>query len=156
MSAMFLQFKGRFIRVATVFAFFLMFFSCSDAVRDDFPRRSFVGYFDLSYAEYSQSVFTARRDMMNDLVGVNGIVVYNSGGTYYAFDLMCPHEKSTGCNLTVDLEEDPSIAVCSCCGSKYLLASPYGEVIEGPASRNLHVYETGVSANNILVVSSGY
>ncbi len=130
--------------------------SCSDAVRDDFPQRNFVGYFDLRFSEYAQNVFTARRDMDGNLVGVNGIVVYNQGGTYYAFDLMCPHEKSTGCSLTVDMENNPSIAVCECCGSQFLLASPYGEVLDGPASQGLHVYDTGVSAQNVLVVSSGY
>jgi nitrite reductase/ring-hydroxylating ferredoxin subunit len=156
MSAMFLQFKGRFIRVATVFAFFLTFFSCSDAVRDDFPRRSFVGYFDLSYAEYSKSVFTARRDMYNTPVGNNGIIVYRQGDAFYAFDLMCPHEKSFGCSVQVDIENNTSRAECECCGSVFLFAIEYWDVLEGPAKQGLHPYRTGVTSDNVLVVKSGY
>lgn len=134
----------------------LMFFACGDAVRDDFPRRNFTGYFDLRYSEYSEMVFTARRDMDGSLVGNNGIIVYNQGGTFYAFDLMCPHEKSMGCNVSVDVEDDPTLAECECCGSVFLLVTEYGEVMEGPAKTGLHPYKTGVNSDNILVVRSGY
>jgi Rieske Fe-S protein len=134
----------------------LAFFACGDAVRDDFPRRNFTGYFDLRYAEYSTNVFTARRDMDGALVGNNGIVVYSQGVTYYAFDLMCPHEKKMGCSVTVDVEDDPSVAVCECCGSEFLLASEHGDVLEGPAERGLHSYSTGVTTDNFLVVKSNY
>lgn len=134
----------------------LAFVACGDAVRDDFPRRTFIGYFDLRYSEYSENVFTARRDMDGTLVGNNGIVVYRQGDVFYAFDLMCPHEKSMGCSVRVDVEDDPTLAECECCGSVFLLASEYGDVMEGPSKRGLHSYKTGVTSDNILVVSSGY
>ncbi|PWE00973.1 Rieske (2Fe-2S) protein [Marinilabilia rubra] len=139
------------------FAFILIIFaleSCGDAVRDEFPKSRFIGYFNLNYPEYSKSVFTATRDMDGRRVGVNGLVIYNAGATYYAFDLMCPYEKEISCSVTVDIEEDPSIAECECCGSKFLIASPNGELIEGPARQSLHSYQTGVTQDNILVVSS--
>jgi nitrite reductase/ring-hydroxylating ferredoxin subunit len=128
--------------------------SCGDAVKDDFPKRQFVGYFNLNSPEYSQQVFSAKHDRQGSYVGVNGIVVYNSGGTYYAFDLMCPHEKSTSCSLKIFPEDDPTIAECECCGSRFLLASPTGEVVEGPAGQGLHSYSTGVTKDNILIVTS--
>ncbi len=156
MRKLFFKCVRDFCLQAIIFIALFVFNSCGDAERDEFPRRNFSGFFDLRFSEYSQNVFTARRDMDGNLVGVNGIVVYNSGDSYYAFDLMCPHEKSSGCSLTVDIENDPSIAVCQCCGSKFLLASPYGEILEGPAEQSLHVYDAGVNANNILVVYSGY
>ncbi|WP_291859134.1 Rieske (2Fe-2S) protein [Marinilabilia sp.] len=156
MSKLLFQRVRAFRLKAIIFTALFVFSSCGDAERDDFPRRNFTGFFDLRFSEYSQNVFTAFRDMDGNMVGVNGIVVYNSGGTYFAFDLMCPHEKSSGCSVTVDVENDPSIAVCECCGSRFLLASPLGEVIEGPAKQNLHVYDAEVNVNNILVVFSGY
>lgn len=127
---------------------------CSDAVRDEFPRRQFIAYFNLNYPEYSKSVFTATRDMDGRPAGVNGLIIYNTGADIYAFDLMCPYEKKPSCSLKVDVQEEPSIAECECCGSQFLIASPYGEVIKGPAKQGLHSYKTGVSQDNILVVSS--
>jgi nitrite reductase/ring-hydroxylating ferredoxin subunit len=126
--------------------------SCGDLVKDDFPKRQFVGYFNLNLPGYSQQVFTAKQDIDGFYVGLNGIVVYNSGENYYAFDLMCPHEK-TSCSIKVS-SDDPSIAECECCGSRFLIASPFGDVVEGPARQSLHVYSTGVTQDNILVVKS--
>jgi len=147
----------RLLRLSLLFFISVLAFAgCDDAVRDDFPRRNFIGYFDLRYSEYSENVFTARRDMDGTLVGNNGIIVYNQGGTFYAFDLMCPHEKSMGCSVRVDVEDNPTLAECECCGSVFLLASEHGDVMEGPAGRGLHSYKTGVTSDNILVVSSGY
>ncbi len=139
-----------------VITFGFTFVACGDAVRDDFPRRTFIGYFDLRYSEYSENVFTARRDMDGTLVGNNGIIVYRQGDVFYAFDLMCPHEKSMGCSVHVDLEDDPTLAECECCGSVFLIASEYGDVMDGPAKQGLHSYKTGITSDNILVVSSGY
>jgi Rieske Fe-S protein len=134
----------------------LAFVACGDAVRDDFPRRNFIGYFDLRYSEYSKNVFTARRDMDGNLVGNNGIVVYRLGDVFYAFDLMCPHEKTMGCSVQVDVEDDPNFAECECCGSVFLIASENGNLVEGPAKQGLHSYITGTTLDDILVVSSGY
>ena len=144
----------RFIFPLLFILFTIPFESCGDAVRDEFPKSQFVGYFNLNYPEYSESVFTAARDMDGRRVGVNGLVIYNAGANYYAFDLMCPHEKKVSCSVKVDIENDPSVAECECCGSQFLIASPYGEVIEGPAKQGLHPYSTGITQDNILVVSS--
>ena len=134
--------------------FFLLSEGCTDAIRDEFPRSNFVGYFNLNYPEYSQSVFTATRDMDGQRVGINGLLIYNAGTNYYAFDLMCPYEKKPSCSLTIDIEKEPTIAECECCGSRFLIVSPNGEVLEGPATQGLHAYSTGVSQDHILVVTS--
>ncbi|MGQ1890186.1 Rieske (2Fe-2S) protein [Thermophagus sp. OGC60D27] len=122
---------------------------------DGFPDRQFVGYFDLTDPLYSQNiVFTARWDHYGTYLGINGIVVYRQGDLYNAFDLMCPYEKKETCSVEVD-PEDPAIAVCECCGSRFLLASPNGELIEGPAPHGLKKYSATV-VQNILVVTSSY
>lgn len=127
---------------------------CSDAVKDPFPKRQFVGYIDLRLPEYSERVFTVRRDMDRTLMGNNGLVVYQSGNEYFVFDLMCPHEIKFSCSVRVFPEDDPSVAECQCCGSRFLIANPYGSVIEGPAQRNLKKYEASVTQDQILVVRS--
>ena len=128
-------------------------FGCGE--EDNFPERQFIGYFDLTNPLYSQNtVFTARRDSYGTYLGINGIVVYKLGSDYYAFDLMCPYEQSETCSVVVD-PEDPSFAVCECCGSRFLLSSPYGDLVEGPAPYGLRRYSTSVS-QNILVVTSSY
>ncbi|MGM0375430.1 MAG: Rieske (2Fe-2S) protein, partial [Bacteroidota bacterium] len=74
--------------------------SCQNQVRDEFPRTSFVGYFDLNYSEYSGTVFTAERDMDGNRVGISGIIVYKiSSDQYYAFERMCPHETQPSCKV---------------------------------------------------------
>ena len=116
---------------------------CGDQVRDEFPRTSFVGYFNLNYPEYSGTVFTAQRDMDGRKVGISGIIVYQiSSDQYFAFERMCPHETRPNCKVHVNPEEDANIAECECCGSRFLLASEYGEVIEGKATRGLKRYQT--------------
>ncbi|MBZ4675599.1 MAG: hypothetical protein JG782_218 [Anaerophaga sp.] len=138
-----------------VFAMLLLMNSgCGE--KDDFPQRQFTGYFDLTNPRYSKTVFTARRDMDGSYVGINGIVVYNMGGTYYAFDLMCPYEKKPTCSVNVDVEEDTEFAVCECCHSKFLIASPQGDVVDGPAGRGLQRYNTSVTTDGYLVVTSSY
>jgi len=138
-----------------VFAILLLMKSgCGE--KDDFPQRQFTGYFDLTDPRYSKTVFTAIRDMDGHDVGINGIVVYNMGGTYYAFDLMCPHEKKPTCSVRVKAEEDTDFAVCECCNSKFLIASPWGEVVDGPAGRGLQRYNTSVTSDGYLVVTSSY
>lgn len=144
------------IRLRSIFLFIILFQfifpACNDHVRDEFPRRRFIGFFDVRDPRYSKNVFTATRDIDANYVGINGIVVYKSGDQYYAFDLMCPHEKSHTCSIKVD-EEEPNIAECQCCGSKFLIASETGDRIEGPTKRGLHPYNAKME-DNMLVVSS--
>ncbi len=130
---------------------------CDDQVRDEFPRTNFTGYFNLNYPEYSGTVFTARYDMDGNRVGISGIIVYKiSSDQYYAFERMCPHETSPSCRVHVDPEENTDIAECECCGSKFLVASEYGELIEGKAKRGLKTYRTAFNPQTRqLVVSSG-
>ncbi len=113
---------------------------CKDQVRDDFPRSRFIGHFNLMDPRYSQSVFMATYDMDRNTLGISGIIVYRMGDPVYAFDQMCPYEKRPTCLVSVDIENDPTIAECKCCGSRFLIASETGSLIEGPATRGLQTY----------------
>ena len=147
--------KFTIIALLQIFSFVILP-GCEDAVRDNFPKRQFVGFFDLRDPRYDQTVFTARRDMDGTQVGINGIVVYHQGNDFFAFDLMCPYETKSSCSVQVNPDEDATIAVCECCESRFLLASPYGEKIEGPANRGLQKYDAHLNQNGILVVKSTY
>lgn len=131
--------------------------SCEDQVRDEFPRKNFMGYFDLNDPRYSGTVFTANTDMEGDRVGISGIIVYSiSSDEYYAFERMCPHETQPSCKVHVDPEEDAETAECECCGSRFLINSEHGDLIEGKATRGLKRYRTAFDPQTRrLVVSSG-
>jgi len=140
-------------RIFFVFLIYLLFIMALPGCKDEFPRRRFLGYFDLRDPRYSTQVFTAKHDMDGNYVGINGIIVYNQDQqNIYAFDQMCPYEKKTSCSVSVD-PQNSSIAECNCCGSRFLIASESGDVIEGPATRGLQTYRARVD-QQILVVSS--
>ncbi|MFO8000348.1 MAG: Rieske 2Fe-2S domain-containing protein [Marinilabilia sp.] len=145
----------RFVIFITITLLALVFPRCGDQVRDEFPRTDFVGYFDLNYSSYAKDVFTAEEDMDRHQVGINGIIVYRSSDQFFAFEKMCPYETKPSCSVQVNEEEETSVAECECCGSRFLIASETGDIIEGPAKRSLKTYRTAFDPqSNQLVVSS--
>lgn len=125
---------------------------CGDS--NDFPERQFIGYIDLTDPNYSQkSIFIVRRDSYGNYLGINGVVVYKQGNQYYAFDIMCPYEKKETCSIEIDSDEE-TIVTCKCCGSTFLVASPDGDLISGPAPHGLKKYNTKVVQNTLIINSS--
>ncbi|WP_158522794.1 Rieske (2Fe-2S) protein [Geofilum rhodophaeum] len=114
------------------------------------PNYRFTAYVDLMLPDYNQQVFTLRTDSYGARVGVAGVIVYRLAmDEYYAFERYCPHDKDPQCAVAPD--EDPTLAVCPCCGSKFLLLSEIGDVVEGPSAYSLKRYKTRVEGSTLII-----
>ena len=114
------------------------------------PNYRFKAYVNLGLPDYNQQAFTLRTDSYGARVGVAGVIVYRLAmDEYYAFERYCPHDKDPQCAVAPD--EDPTLAVCPCCGSKFLLLSEIGDVVEGPSAYSLKRYKTRVEGSTLII-----
>jgi len=110
------------------------------------PNRRFNVTIDLMLPDYHVNPFIITRSSLGEMVGVSGVIVYRGGdGNYYAFERYCPHDQDFSCVVSPDPEA--TVASCSCCGSRFLIASPDGDVLEGPSKYFLKRYNTSVSSS---------
>ncbi len=130
-------------RLFFIFVTLLLFTNCNKDHEEVIPNVSFHITINLDNPEYnSQNTFIVYRGDNGYRAGINGVVVYRlTSDTYYAFDLMCPNEKKVTC--LVGLKDDVTCE-CPCCKSQFLIAVPYGDVIEGPSPWPLKGYKTQV------------
>ncbi len=94
-----------------------------------------------THPDFTQSnTFIVKYDSYGNLIGNTGVVVYRqSADVYYVFDLMCPYEKKLSSLIKI---EGDIFCVCPTCKSKFLVASEYGDVLEGPSKWPLYKYNT--------------
>lgn len=84
--------------------------------------------------------------------GVKGIIVYHQGvDDYVAFDRSCPYQTNDACALISVDNSNRSIAVDSCCESKFFISN--GNRIQGPASAPLRYYLVTLSGNLLHVTN---
>jgi nitrite reductase/ring-hydroxylating ferredoxin subunit len=123
--------------------FFGLCVGCHADREELIPNVSFQVTIDLSDPSYVDNAFIVVKDITGRRAGINGVVVYRlSSDTYYAFDLMCPHDKKVSC--LVEISDDVTCE-CSCCASQFFIGSEYGDVIKGPAVWPLKRYQTAVT-----------
>lgn len=79
-----------------------------------------------------------------DLAG-NPVAVANVGGILYAFDDICSHR---GCSLSEGELDDTSV-ICPCHGGGFDVTT--GEVIQGPPTSPIRVYEARVEGDSLEV-----
>jgi len=88
--------------------------------------------------------------------GENGIIVYNSGDGYYAYDCTCPYCYKLG-GLRVAVKIDGIYAVCPECGTNYTLPSYGTPTKTGPGQYMLKNYRAEVYGGSALHVwNPGY
>ena len=125
----------------------LLLFGCKKE-EHPVPNYRFTAYVDLMLPDYNQQVFTLRTDSYGARVGVAGVIVYRLAmDEYYAFERYCPHDKDPQCAVA----PDATLAVCPCCGSKFLLLSEIGDVEEGPSAYSLKRYKTRVEGSTLII-----
>jgi hypothetical protein len=73
----------------------------------------------------------------------NGIIVYNNGDIFYAFDCTCPYDFPKSVAVTTDA----AIAECPVCHTRYVLPSSGLPDIEGPGVYPLKEYRTSYNIN---------
>jgi nitrite reductase/ring-hydroxylating ferredoxin subunit len=99
----------------------------------------------LSLQQASASMEITRHPNGESTIGYanNGIIVYNNGDEFYAFDRTCPHDLPA----SVAISLDGSMAKCPKCGSVYVLPSA-GLPASGSVSKYyLKQYHTSYNIN---------
>jgi len=84
--------------------------------------------------------------------GYNGIVIYNTGNTYYAFEITDPNHVPSGCSI---LNVEGTIATCNCeDGNSYSIAGG-GVPFDGTTGQySLKPYFVETNGNVIRVYSN--
>lgn len=81
--------------------------------------------------------------------GYKGLIVYRATESdFYAFDRACPYDPYDD-DALIEVEPWESIAVCSKCGSQYLLLDGYP--IEGPSERPLKMYNASFDGRYLRI-----
>jgi nitrite reductase/ring-hydroxylating ferredoxin subunit len=113
------------------------------------PDVSFSSRIYINDPLYSDNPFIVTRDGNNEIVGNAGVLVYRaSNSEYYAFDLMCTHEKSRS-----SLVEITDGATCTCpdCGSVYIIVTASSSIAKGPAKWPLKSYQCSVNGDYLYI-----
>jgi len=79
----------------------------------------------------------------------NGIIIYNNGESFYAFDRTCPHDYSVN-GLSVPVKADFTVAVCPRCGTTYSLSAS-GTPASGVGRYPLKNYKTSYDGRFVRV-----
>jgi nitrite reductase/ring-hydroxylating ferredoxin subunit len=79
----------------------------------------------------------------------NGIIIYNGGDDFYAYDRTCPHDYEIN-GLSVKVKVDFTIATCPKCGTVYSLAAS-GTPASGISRYPLKNYRTNFDGRFVKV-----
>ncbi|MDP5001634.1 MAG: hypothetical protein NWQ14_04355 [Flavobacterium sp.] len=83
------------------------------------PNYSFNVNINMNLPQFSNLQFPSNAVYINNgSAGVRGIIVFNTGGSYVAFDAACPNQALSSCS-TMTLTGIN--AVCACDGASYSL-----------------------------------
>lgn len=89
----------------------------------------------------------------NNTIGVlalgydnNGVIVYNAGGEFYAFDRTCPFDYPK--SIVVDADPNSGLATCPECGSIFVFPSRGAPTTSGPSTFPLKEYKAFYNPNN--------
>jgi nitrite reductase/ring-hydroxylating ferredoxin subunit len=80
----------------------------------------------------------------------NGIIVYNGGDDFYAYDRTCPHDYSVN-GLSVKVNIDFTVAFCPKCGTTYSLSAS-GTPASGKGRYPLKNYRTSYDGRRYVRV----
>jgi nitrite reductase/ring-hydroxylating ferredoxin subunit len=79
----------------------------------------------------------------------NGIIIYNGGDVFYAYDRTCPYDYAVN-GLSIKVKVDFIWAMCPKCGTKYALAAS-GTPASGIGRYPLKNYKTSFDGLNVKV-----
>lgn len=133
----------------------LTLLSSCDKRDNPIPTVRFSVTIDLSLPDYNKDAFELDYDYITRrIVGISGVLIVRgvtSGGTegYNAFERYCPHDQKTSCKVSFD--DDFTTATCPCCESQFLIATPDGDVLEGPAVYPLKTYKTRLEGRRLII-----
>ena len=108
---------------AALFLIITLLFSCSDSgfknINPYLPNYSVIIDLNLNLPEYSNLKFVSNAVFIPGK-GVRGVIVFNTGSGYNAFDAACPNQALSSCStLTIKGIN----AICPCDSKEYSLFS---------------------------------
>jgi len=107
----------------TLFLALPLLLCCSkDEIRNNnpyLPGYSFDFPIDLNFPAYNDLISIASPVIINAAgVGINGIIVMNTGSGYVAFENTCPNHEMKACSI---LQKNGILTKCPCDGLEYNL-----------------------------------
>lgn len=106
----------------------LLLFSCSESGINNnnnpyLPNYSFSQEVNMSLPLYSSLLYPSN-GVIVATNGIKGIIVFNAGGNYTAFDAACPNHAPSEC---VAMTINGINAICSCDKTEYSLFTGLGD-----------------------------
>lgn len=144
--------KNKLLRVSKkiliLLAFFPFIFAC-DGGSINYNNPNIPNYpvnlqLNLSLPQYSNLQFSSNH-IVDYSQGARGIVVFNTGSGYTAFDLACPNQSFTSCTSPMTINGID--AKCACDNSTYSLFSGQGAGQQYP----MKPYRVEVSGGNLII-----
>lgn len=108
------------------------------------PNSSFSIDFNLNLPSNSNLQF-ASNHIVDYSVGARGIVVFNTGSSYVAFDLACPNQPFDSCTDPMEIEGIE--AICNCDDTTYNLFTAQSQGQEYPMKQ----YRVELNGNVLTV-----
>lgn len=113
-------------KICLLIVFVSLLFSCSDNNKSNknpnIPSYAVNLSVDMNLPAYSNLKFVSNGVIVPNY-GAKGIIIFNAGSGYNAFDAACPNQPVTGC---VAMTIDGVNALCSCDKSSYSLFTGLG------------------------------
>ena len=111
-----------------IFILFSAFISCSDNgpvnTNPFIPNYTFTVDINMNLPSYSKLLYPSNAIYYAGK-GVKGLIIFNTGSGYNAFDAACPNQTPSTCSpMTIDGID----AVCSCDNKTYSLFSGQGSL----------------------------
>lgn len=111
-----------------IFTLFSAFISCSDNgpvnTNPFIPNYTFTVDINMNLPSYSKLLYPSNAVYYAGK-GVKGLIIFNTGSGYNAFDAACPNQTPSTCSpMTIDGID----AVCSCDNKTYSLFSGQGSL----------------------------
>ena len=131
-----------------------LFLGCSD---DGFnnnnkflPNYNFSLDIDMNLPLYSKLLYPANPVRVNTAgIGINGVIVMNTGSGYTAFEASCPNQPLTGCSSLV---LNGILVKCPCDDSEYSLFD--GTPAKGDVKFPLKAYRVTVINSTAIRISN--
>ncbi len=81
--------------------------------------------------------------------GYKGLIIYNNGGTFKAFERACTYDPASDC-VPLEVDDSGLFIIHTCCGSNFDFN---GNPLGGPATFPLLQYSTYINGDYLLIRS---
>ncbi len=151
----FLQMRSSNLLYFSIICTVFLFFSSSCERYEQHPIPSVYVNFTINILYDPEFMRLQAQDnsmvITNNMLGIlalgynnNGVIVYNAGDKFYAFDRTCPYDYPE--NVVVE-SNGSNMATCPVCGSVFVFPSMGAPTTDGPATFPLKEYKAYYNPN---------